>query len=487
MSYFLRSTIVAGCVAAGAIYIATSEAKKRKSKTSTTSMGNSIKDIAMDLTKKDIRSYETYINNFKGKTIEKSDEYDIKFLVCIGFLCNDQFNGFVNEKDYNKQVDFFDYVNNKKSLFWLEEVFHHDVPKIYAENEKLSQTGKSKFIFRSNLVNFAIMLNCYHRKGFDKFFSEHKQIKLKSDEILNVHNEFERNKDEFVKLLIDAYSDFEYNKIRNLYVFYLKFYDKAIGRKIYPTYNFIDYDEAFPIILDVISSNAKFVYLSFNLQDGYKMAPFEFTNIVISHIGFRPAHEYILNPIMIIEHDLTIHKQHMRIQNNNKYQEFILMLYNNFYNCKCINLNMVQEKYLTMITNRDSKDIDTLSVEERQNLCKNIYLTSMDIIYYISNETNPHAQPFNYEKMKRFIEHIFIEFEDVFSRKNKNEHGKSLFIRNMTTGFYDNNINKDKNIKYFAAFIRLMVDFESEQNNSDLDKLFDNVMNFADAMNSMYQ
>lgn len=457
-----------------------------------------IKDIAIDLMKKDRTSFDAYIKQLN----EKSDVYDIKFLVCIGSLYNDNFDGNINGKDYNKKVDFYDSVTNNKPMFWLEEIFHHDVPKICDEIDKLEGTKNSKFIFRSNLVNFAIMLNCYHRHGFDKFFSEHKYTRFDNDHISDIHIIFEQDKNRFVSLLIDAYDGFSYFNIQKLYIFYLNFYNKVIGRKIYPDFNTTDYDDAFRTILNVLKYNPKFMYLSFNLQDGYKMAPFEFTNLIISHIGYRPAHNVILNPIMVIEHDLTIHKQHERIKINKKYQKLVLLLYNNFYNYDGTTLNAFQKKYLEMTTD---KNINTMTAEERKNICRNIYFTSLNIIYYAANEHDPYEKQCDFEKIREHIEHLFCDFNDVRSISTKTDeqidleirkiiHDKEyIFVRTMTPVFCDNNINKDKNIKYFSTHLQIVTDFElSECHNCDKSSydqvitFINKIIKFEDALNTMY-
>ncbi len=459
----------------------------------------SIADIARDIVKSDYISYKNYISQFEGVKIKRSDEFDIKFLTSIGNMFNDRFDGMINGKNYNINVNFENLMENRKSMYWLEEIFLNDVPKIYEEYDTLSINRKSKYIYRSNLVNFAIMLKCYHNKCFDEFLMAHPNEKKYVDKEL-LHTEFEKNKDTLINKLINAYDGFEYEKICHLYISYLEFFKKTINESLNHFIIGESFDDEYKIIMQnlqsTLSDNSHFVYLSFNIQPEYKMTPFEATTLAISHIGFRPAHKDLYNSIAVIHHDFDFHKQFIRLQDNPYIRNCVIKLYDNF--VKYDSSKIFANKYVKMFYNTD----DINEINELKKTLLYIYYVTCNTIYYIANEVNPQENQYSFTKFSnRFLSWFRILsnesinlVEKIPSNINPIDAMKLIddsYTHQMAQLFTPMLDGSDMDVKYIAIALRILVDYDIQTGGIDnlkyeqINNVSYNLMYLADKINEI--
>ena len=106
-------------------------------------------------------------------------------------------------------------------------------------------------------------------------------------------------------MLLNAYLDFSYEKVKNLYIEYLDFYNKNFNNLELVITEKGKLDESNQRLTEIITSSGTtfFVYLSCNLPSKFKFQKFEVTRILISYLGFRKNNDEFYNSIEILEHD----------------------------------------------------------------------------------------------------------------------------------------------------------------------------------------
>jgi hypothetical protein len=253
-------------------------------------------------------------------------KYNIRFIISIMSILFDisELNVIIDGHNYNNTRVF-----NGKGFYYIEECYTDDLDLFYKEYENLYRTKKSRFFYQSNLVNISILLKCYNEecilkgKKLDELTDvEYKYYKklndvydLKKNTILKV---FQTYKIELLQLLLAAYEDFNYNKIKLFYLKYLDFYYNAFT--ISPHLPFLllkddDQDEnnykiQYNKLLDILTNsqpepNNCVVYLSAILSSENKFIKFNTTRILIGYLGMRYNNDYFYDSIDNITHDFT--------------------------------------------------------------------------------------------------------------------------------------------------------------------------------------
>ena len=158
-----------------------------------------------------------------------------------------------------------------------------------------------------------------------------------TEELLTQKTEvFNQNKYAIIKLLLEAYRNFSYEKIKNMYIKYLTFYRNAFNGM--PFFFSKDTKESFDELTTQIrgSGTDYFVYLSCILPSEVNFMKFEMSKMLISYLGFRYNEDSFIHSVDIIMHDFgNPHEQYSRkISFNQPYintmREFLIKLYNYF-------------------------------------------------------------------------------------------------------------------------------------------------------------
>ena len=222
-------------------------------------------------------------------------------------LINEPFASSIPEKiEYNKMLAL-----DAEQFYYLEDSFTEDLDLFYSEYDNLVLSKKSKFFYRSNLVNLLILLKCFSDRCIEKIvltkggFYEKLHRQFRPENFETIFRNFSLKKYEILKLLLNAYLDFSYEKVKNLYIEYLDFYNKNFNNLELVITEKGKLDESNQKLTEIITSSGTifFVYLSCNLPSEFKFQKFEATRILISYLGFRKNNDGFYNSIDILEHD----------------------------------------------------------------------------------------------------------------------------------------------------------------------------------------
>lgn len=264
-------------------------------------------------------------------------KYNIRFIISIMSMLFDvsDVNGTINGENFNMNLAF-----NQKTFYYMEECYTDNLDLFYKEYENLYRTQKSRFFYQSNLVNISILLKCYNDQCILKLLTQDKlpfqansakiqkyylQLNIAYD--INkdhIYEVFQNNKIELLKLLLLAYEDFDYNKIKLFYLKYLNFYYNAFTKLRYLKFVVLEnkedsednYEKQYNKLLDIVTqstatSNNCVVYLSAILASENKFIKFNTTRILVGYLGMRYNSDDFYDSIDNITHDLTtIHHQY---------------------------------------------------------------------------------------------------------------------------------------------------------------------------------
>ena len=271
-----------------------------------TSLMNGLKEIYTTLNEKE----------------KKSINYDVRLLITVvSMLLNDKFTSSLN---IDKIIEYNKYQNlDADKFYYIEEGFLLNINDFFSEFDKLEKTKKSSIFFKSNLVNISLLFKCFNDRCIDKispstseFYNNFKSQFTESD-LNNIHNNFNKEKNKLLLLLLNSYKDFEYEKIKLLYIEYLNFYHTNINMlklTITPTKEELTTRFNNTIKIIELSGDKYFIYLSCNLPSFERFEKFEISRILISYLGFRENPDEFYDTIETVDHDFAddLHGQYTR-------------------------------------------------------------------------------------------------------------------------------------------------------------------------------
>ena len=245
----------------------------------------------------------------KLEKVNRNTMYDIMFIVSIcSIFCDDidytiidkKFNG-LKGKVVTEQINFTDKKTLDKSIFFLEDCYTDNIKLFYGEYANLVATNKSSFFYKSNLVNIALLLKCYHYKCLDS-----RKIEQNFGRIIIINEPtFGKSTIELCRLLLASYFSFNLYFIKQFYIAYINFYfDYIFDRSSNARYSVYKFN-----IINMIIQKTIYPYLSCNLVSNIKFFNFEGTRIIISHIGMNNKSDSV-HSIAMINHDWgEVHEQ----------------------------------------------------------------------------------------------------------------------------------------------------------------------------------
>ena len=242
-------------------------------------------------------------------------DYDIEFIInIISMLFNKFTSSIKNIKEFNNKKNL-----DSKTFYYIEDCYTDDIELFFKEYDNLVETKKSEFFFRSNLVNLSKLVRCYADKcienitDIDGFYFDLKK-QITPEQFVVIFNNFSLIKKDLIKLLLESYKDFDYEKIKQFYIKYLEFYYNNFQMLYLVLYDLSELEniskETESIIKD--SGDKYYIYLSCNLASEHKFYRFELTRCITSFIGFRQNNDGFDSSLEIVYHDIKFHKQYNR-------------------------------------------------------------------------------------------------------------------------------------------------------------------------------
>jgi len=176
----------------------------------------------------------------------ESMHHNMRFIINIASILIGEIDAKITDTKIN-------YGSNKvftqDGFYILEDAIKSDYETFFREYDNLAETKHSIFFYRSNLTNISTLLKCLSTNCMmdeqkletvktvetvetDKqkkiSFYSYLQKVIKDYNILpSITKEFAQKKNLLVILLLESYKNFSYNKIKYMYIAYLKFYDDA--------------------------------------------------------------------------------------------------------------------------------------------------------------------------------------------------------------------------------------------------------------------
>jgi hypothetical protein len=293
------------------------------------------------------------------KIEQRGVNYNMRFIInVVSMLINEPFASSIPGKiEYNKMLAL-----DAEQFYYLEDSFTEDLDLFYSEYDNLVSSKKSKFFFRSNLVNISILLKCYSDRCIEKIvltgdgFYENLYRQFTPADFERIFGNFSTKKYEMLKLLLIAYLDFSYEKVKDLYIEYLDFYNENFNHLELVNTEEGKLEESYQRLKEIITTSGTtfFVYLSCNLSSEFKFQKFEATRILISYLGFRKNNDTFYNSIDILEHDIC--NPHMQYERKIAYSEEKLSELRRFYkllNTSFISNREILEKIVIFIHNNN--------------------------------------------------------------------------------------------------------------------------------------
>jgi hypothetical protein len=301
--------------------------------------------------------------------------YNMRFIInIISMLTNETFVSSIDRVQFNKEQPL-----DKNQFYYLEDAFTNDLKLFFTEYDKLVKEKKSIFFYRSNLVNISILLKCFSDRCIEQISAEFPQTKstkfynnllsqLTPTDFELIFKNFTMCKKYMIKLLLEAYKDFSHEKVKKVYINYLKFHHENFKNLKLVVSEKDKLDESFQRLNKIIENSGTnyFIYLSCNLASEFKFQKFEMTRILISYLGFRENNDDFYNSIDIIEHDFgDIHDQYKRKISYTdsellELRSFLFLLYDSFKSDKSM-----FEKILILIHNNNYElDITKLEINK---------------------------------------------------------------------------------------------------------------------------
>jgi hypothetical protein len=272
-------------------------------------------------------SNQGFDEEVKKKIILKKQRminYDMRFIFNIlsmlfGSPLTSEIENKLIEIETRNKIDFNrDGVLNDRNFYYIEDCYTNDLELFFSEYDKLVLTKKSSFFYKSNLVNISILLKCFDTRCIERIMDEsgyyHELKKKIHDTVIQfntIFSNFQTIKKDLIKILLGAYKDFEYKKVKELYIRYLTFHYENF-RILYISGS--NYEESWISIFKNITESGSnyFIYLSCNIVSEFKYFKFEFCRILISFIGLKKNDDNFFNTIRCITHDFQEHQQYIR-------------------------------------------------------------------------------------------------------------------------------------------------------------------------------
>ena len=259
-------------------------------------------------------------------TDDRLKKYDSMFSICL-----DELSGNVRQELDDKL--------GEQIKFFKEDIYVKDLEVFYNEVKNLNENGSS-ILFKSNLVNFALLLCCFSRGCFSSFFSEYYDAQFLDYGKMKIPVEL-------IRSLLLAYDTCLYKDVLAFYSAYLAFFVANFYPGPTDMTDFIlemepDFEgqelefardanyqytaregpkyEKFLSSLEVLRkslvpkvikrmSNPDFIsYLSCNLASEATSARFLPTNIKVSHSGLRLADNIFYDTFDVVIHDFFFHQ-----------------------------------------------------------------------------------------------------------------------------------------------------------------------------------
>lgn len=264
-----------------------------------------------------------YEFNYKryGFNQQRQTKYDARFIInIVSILFGSKITKYILSQIQidSEKIIYFD-LNpslDANKMYYIEDCYTNDLELFYTEYNKLVETKKSIFFYKSNLVNISILLKCYEYKCIERIVKDttyynNFRIQLNAEHFENIFQKFQLVKKKLCNLILTAYKDFNYENIKIFYIEYLTFYYNTFDMLKLSVFD--DINQCFDQTINKINESGiqYFVYLSCNMPSILKFEKFETTKILISYLGFRENIDDFYNSIEIIEHDFgDVHHQY---------------------------------------------------------------------------------------------------------------------------------------------------------------------------------
>ena len=284
---------------------------------------------------KSIRNEQVQMEQTQRNQIQKEQDsinHNMRFIINIASILIGEIDAKITDTKIN-------YGSNKvftqDGFYILEDAIKSDYETFFREYDKLAATKHSIFFYRSNLTNISTLLKCLSTNcmmvtdetdgtgGTDEqkrdklkkktFYSSLQQLIKDNNLLPSITREFTTKKYVLIKLLLESYKNFSYNKIKYMYIAYLKFYNDAFKDLPFDLSN--NTPEIIKNLIDQISRSGEdyFVYLSCILPTEVNFMKFEMSKMLISYLGFRYNDDKIYHSVDIITHDFdALHYQYKR-------------------------------------------------------------------------------------------------------------------------------------------------------------------------------
>jgi len=453
--------------------------------------------------------YQSIIPLEENTITDRNTEYDLRFASSIYYLIygktfSKKFSYYImkNGERKKKTINFSNilynqknqylYAGKKRLQFFREDIYEMSPSEIIEEYEEFVKEGFSTKFFKANVVNIAILIECYDRGCFNESFI--KIGKIKKSDIEKIFNDisvsFTKYKSNLIKLLINAYLTCSYKDICELYKGFLICYRDTYGKYIQHHFsvlkntglqrkNIIEkstieitnifFDKIIQTIEDSLRNNF-FIYLSCNHVSENKQAKLYVAGrIMDSYIGNFDVHDSLIcNLIDIIMHDFYFHGNLERVKNMderilNINRDFIKRLYeysinlNNIdiYNFGMFIIQIIQNeifgirKGMILVLDQNFFSYLVNSIEEYRRFIKkysniqvnniNLFKEFLSFVHQMSSLKN---KKYHFEKNKNYNSHLLeikINNNDIYQPEIQN-----IEINNI----YDSEIpiiNKKKN------------------------------------------
>ena len=227
-----------------------------------------------------------------------------------------------------------------------------------------------------------------------------------------IFENFQICKIKMLKLLLEAYNDFSYNKIKKVYNEYIIFDYKNFTVISNNVENIHDVENSFKILTNIIEKSGEeyFIYLSCNLPSEFKFQRFEMTRILISYLGHRENSDLFKNSIQMITHDLESphHQYNRKISYTDdellKLRTFLNLLYEYFKSDK-----QLLEKIINYIHNHNyDVDVSKLTIVKLINQNANtIIIYKSYIINIIEKYINEYKNLPQYIKTDAIVKLLY--------------------------------------------------------------------------------
>ena len=404
---------------------------------------------------------------FASQSDKRIINYNMRFIVNIVSMIMDKDKKFSSSLDNNVEFNKSQPLDKEKNFYYIEDAYVDDIHLFFSEYDKLISEKKSIFFYRSNLVNISILLKCFSDRCIEKisrikktFYTE-MYDQISENEFNTIFENFQTCKIKMLKSLLEAYTDFAYEKIKKVYINYIKFhYDNVIQLNVISSNDDkrANIDNSYEIINKRIeeSGTIYFIYLSCNLPSEIKFLRFEMTRILTSYIGHKENSDNFYNSLSMVSHDFeTPHEQYNRKISYTEdellqLRKFLYLLYESFGSNKILFSQIINFIHIRNYDTLVSKlTIERLIDQNTDSLIIMHHYVINIIEKYINKykSLNPVLKKENIIKLlddNNIITRLFGN-KKILNKKNLsilNEDEKNLIIESLKTVMETESINK---------------------------------------------